>query len=195
MAKKHAKLLNLEDKLCRLGKISNNLEKHGNEYVTAFTIPVSGLLLTADELNEFMGDKHCHSSWYDKRGQLESPMPWWRGESFAIGDAYEAEGLTITVSGDRELEFEGEEPKGEEDDGRAACEITRIVLEPQQGGLTEMRFSLSLRPERGRTNTLLQEHQHREVKLTLEDAHAKDVKSTQDQLPLGGPAAEPATAH
>jgi|ERR1700733_483884 len=195
MAKRHDKILQLDAKICRFGKISNNLEKHGKEWVTAFTIPVSGLLLTKAELNKFMRDKYCHQSWFDtsQPGAL-APMSWWGPEDFAVSQAFEADAVTIRVSGDRDLEFLAEEgPGDDEDDGeddgeeskRAACEISRITLKPQVGGLTEMRFALSLRPDIGKKNLMLQEHQHREVKITLVDGRVKAKRDKQPELPMG----------
>jgi hypothetical protein len=196
MAKKHEKILQLDAKICRLGKISNNLEKHGKEYVTAFTIPVSGLMLTKAELNRFMRDNSCHASWFDTtvKGAAQ-PMDWWQGEDFALSQSFEADALTIRVSGDRDLEFLAEDGPGDEDDDgdeddgeeskRAACEISRITLKPQVGGLTEMRFALSLRPDIGKKNLMLQEHQHREVKITLVDGRVKAKRDRQPELPMG----------
>jgi hypothetical protein len=193
MSKKHAKLLKLEDKVCRFGKISNNLEKHGDDWVTAFTIPVSGLMLTKEELNQFMRDKYCHAAWFDTKAGMTQPQGWWGEEFFPISQSFEAEGLTIIVSGDRTLEFEAEEAEDQDDEddvGRPACEITKIRLTPQVGGHTEMAFSLSLRPDVGKKNLMLQEHQHREVKITLVDAKASEKNARQGQLPMGAPGAK-----
>lgn len=192
MAKKHEKILNLDEKVCRMGKISNNLEKHGNEWVTAFSIPISGLLLTKDELNAFMCDKYCHTSWFDTKGNLVSPMAWWGEEDFAVSQEFESDALTVIVSGEKPLEFEADRPNGDEDEdddeeGVPACSLSRITLRPQVGGMTEMRFSLYLRPGIGKTNLLLQDHQHREIKLTLSDAKAAAKKARQPELPMGAP--------
>ena len=77
------------------------------------------------------------------------------------------------------------DPDDEDDVGRPACVLSSIVLRPQPGGLTELRFSLTLRPGLSKTNLQLQEHQHREIKITLTDATpvAKGA-GKQAQLPL-----------
>jgi hypothetical protein len=188
MAQKHTKILRLDVKLCRLGKISNNLERHGEDYVTAFTIPVTELMLSKSELNAFMRDKLCWNSWYDtaKRNSAAEPCAWWGGESFYVGDSYEADKGSITVSGEKELEFESTgDPK--EDDYRAAMTISKIKLTPQVGGLTELCASLYLRPGIGKTNLVLQDHQHREVKLTLIDAKVAERQKRQPELPMNAP--------
>lgn len=195
MAKKHTQILNLEGKTCRLGKISNNLEKHGAEWVTAFTIPVTDLMLNKAELNDFLRDKYAHQSWFDtsKGNAAAEPMRWWNGESFYVSESFEAESGAITVSGDKQLDFESEgDPK--EDNYRAAIVVSKIVLTPQVGGLTEVRCSVYLRPGIGKTNLALQDHQHREVKLTLVDARVAERERKQPQLPMGEAGGETAPA-
>lgn len=188
MAKKHAQILKLDSKLCRLGKVSNNLEKHGSDWVTAFTIPVMELMLTKAELNAFMRDKYCHQSWYDtsKGNAATEPMHWWGGESFYVSETFEADQGAIIVSGDKQLDFESEgDPK--EDSYRPAIVVSKIVLTPRIGGLTELSCSIYLRPGIGKTNLALQDHQHREVKLTLVDAKVAEREKRQPQLPMGEP--------
>jgi hypothetical protein len=197
MAKKHAKILKLEEKVCRLGKVANNLERHGQDWVTGFTIPVFQLMLTKAELNTFMRDKYCHQSWFDTSKGCE-PMAWWQGESFYIAESYEADSGTIIVSGNKALEFESTgDPK--EDDYKPGIVLSKIVLTPQVGGMTELKCSVYLRPDIGKTNLLLQEHQHREVKLTLA-ASVSEADKRQPQLPMtdaeqSAAAAETAATH
>jgi hypothetical protein len=182
--------LNLEEKICRLGKISNNLERHGTEYVTGFTIPITGLLLTKAELNAFLGDKFTHQSWFDTSNSALNPMSWWGEEWFYVTPTYEADELTIKVSGNKNLSFESEDPKGDADDaepGLPACVLSGISLRPLQGGQVEMNFKLYLRPGMGKENLALQEHQHREVKITIK-AKAQKKSDKQPALPFGAPA-------
>lgn len=187
------KALNLADKTCRMGKIANNLENHGGEWVTAFTIPISALTLTKDELNEFMRDKYTHASWFETKRDLVQPMAWWQGEGFALSGSIEAEEVRIELSGDRVVTIEAEEPDDSEDEddvGTPACRLSRIELTPLVGGLTELRFHLYLHPGVGRNNLYLQEHQHREVRLTLLEAQrTKGDVAPQPQLPLNAPEA------
>lgn len=188
MAKKHAKILDLDSKTCRLGKISNNLEKHGGDWITGFTIPVTGLMLTRAELNAFMRDKFCHQSWFDtsKPGAPE-PMAWWGGESFYVSESFEADKATITVSGGTELDFESTgDPK--EEDYRAGIVVEKIILTPQTGGMTELTCSIYVLPGIGKKNLALQDHQHREVKITLVDGRVLERKKRQPELPMGQPA-------
>lgn len=184
MAKRGTKTLKLEGKTCRLGKISNNLERAGEDYITGFTIPFSDLMLTKAELNTLMRDKDCHASWFNAAsgGKAVEPMPWWGGVPFYLDETFEADKAMVTVSGDNDLEFEAKgDPK--EDDYRPASIISKLTLRPQVGGMTEVRGSIYLRPGIGKTNLALQNHQHREVKLTLQ-AKVQEADKRQPQLPL-----------
>lgn len=184
MAKRGSKVLKLEGKTCRLGKVSNNLERQGSNYVTGFTIPFSDLMLTKAELNTLMRDKDCHASWFNTggAGKAIEPMPWWGGVPFYLDETFEADKAMIVVSGDKELEFESSgDPK--EDDYRPAVIVSKLTLRPQVGGMTELRGSVYLRPGIGRTNLALQDHQHREVKISLQ-AKVAEKDSAQPQLPL-----------
>lgn len=189
MAKRHEPILELVGKICRFGKISNNTEFDGDDWEGAFTIPIRGLMLDKNELNRLRADKHCFASWFDSSGDVVRPMPWWGEEEFSITGSFEAEELVVTVSGDRELKFEAEEgdPDSDDDVGRPACVLSRLSLHPLAGGLTELRFHLTLHPGLGKTNLTLQEHQHREVKLTLVEGRAKAKSDKQESLPLGAP--------
>jgi hypothetical protein len=170
-------MLKLEKVICRLGKISNNLEKHGDEDVTEFNIPISGVLLTAKQLNDFMDDPHCDRAWFNTKGSLKEPMPWWQRGEFSVSESLEAEACTIIVSGDQEIEFEAE--------GKLpGCKISRITLAPQVGGMTEVCFQLQVRPGIGRENLLLQEHQNREVRLTIAKSRVALKRGKQQNLAL-----------
>ena len=171
-------MLKLDAMICRFGKISNNLECHGDDYVTEFNIPVSGVMLTAEQLNDFIGDPYCDKSWFNTtKAKLKEPMAWWERGDFRLKDSLEADACTVKVSGDRQLEFERK-------DELPACRISRMTLRPQVGGMTELSFQLQVRPGIGKTNLILQEHQNREVRLTVGDAKLV-TKSKQQALPLG----------
>jgi hypothetical protein len=186
MARKLTKILTLTGKTCRMGKISNNLERHGDDYVPAFTIPITELMLTKAELNALMRDPLCWASWYASggKGKADEPMPWWSGESFDLHESFEADKAMIIVSGDRELSFESTgDPK--EDDYRAAMAISGITLLPRTGGMTELNCKVYVLPGMSKTNLALQDHQHREIKLTVVKARVEDREKKQPQLPLG----------
>jgi hypothetical protein len=193
MAKRGTKILKLEGKTCRLGKISNNLERHGDDRETGFTLPISELMLTKAELNALMRDKDTYASWFDTSGGAKAiePMPWWGEDRFYLSEVFEADKLLIGVSGESEHEFESSgDPKG--DDYRPACTMSKLTLKPCVGGMTEVHMSLYLRPGRGRANLALQQHQDREIKLTVA-GKVQERDKKQPQLPLNEGADDPAT--
>jgi hypothetical protein len=186
-------MLTLDAMICRLGKISNNLECHGSEYVSEFNIPVTGIMLDAEQLNVLMQDPHCDRSLYNARGALKEPMPWLaRCDSrLKLCASLEADYCCIRVSGSRDIEFEVKREKGgkgKQEDPLPACKISKMTLEPRTGGLTELSFQLQVRPGIGKNNLLLQEHQHREVKLTVTNSKVVVVSEKQQPLGLGAPA-------
>lgn len=172
--KNEQQMISLIDKICRFGKISNNLELHGEEEVTAFQIPVEGVMLEAKELNAIVGDKYFAGIVFnDKRGLKEPTDALRKFKPLELADSYENATVIMTLTGDRELEFD-------------ECLLKNLTLEPQVGGLTALSIKLYLRPGIGANNLLLQEHQHREVKLTITNATvALKAKSRQQDLPLG----------
>lgn len=171
--KNEQQMISLIDKLTRLGKISNNLELHGDEEVTAFQIPVEGVMLDAKELCALLEDKFAHQLIFnDKRGLKEPTDALRKLDALKLKDNFEGATVIMTLTGDRELEFD-------------ECNLKELTLEPQVGGLTALAFKVYLRPGIGANNLLLQEHQHREVKLTITNATvAMKAKSRQQDLPL-----------
>lgn len=176
------KLPEFARKTCHFAKIANNLRTIGAQEEPEFTIPCEGLMLTPGELDEILG-QYTHRSWFELRGGVWEPCAWWsRVQGYvAIDAAFEAEYCAIYAGG-RKIEFELIED-GEAGDIPAA-RITRIRLRPHVGGMTEMCFHLHVRPGLGESNLLLQEHQNREVRLTLGETRMANPKGQQQELPL-----------
>lgn len=173
---------------CKFGKISNNTLQMGEAgFVPEFTIPVTGLMLSPEQLNETMGDPLTWRSWYNHSPPaLPKPCDWWahsKGE-FPIPDEFEGDWLEIQVTGDRILEFLGEE-KG--DKKTPAFRISKAVLTPLHGGNTEVKFHLHVRPGIGKENLVLQEHQHSEVRLSFSETKPQAPDNRQQKLELAPP--------
>lgn len=162
-----------------MGKISINLEKHGEEEVIVFAIPITGAMLPAnlqadDPANAIAADPHfTRSIFNDNKGFLE-PMPWVRSP-IRIPEKYEAAHVSIKLPSDEVLEFEG-------------ARVGDIELMPTPGGMVATDYQIQLHPELDRVNLLLQEYQHHEVTITVHDAKvALKKKSKQKELPLQQP--------
>ncbi|MBS0364923.1 MAG: hypothetical protein JSR67_03755 [Proteobacteria bacterium] len=180
-------MLSLDNAHCRIGKISNNLEKHGDEDVPEFNIPITGVMLNAEQLNALIGDPHCDRAWFNTRkDKTLEPMSWWERGEFRLTDKLDADVCTISFSGDRSIEFEAEEGDGEEG-ARPACRISRMELKPVVGGMTELSFQLQVVPGIGKNNLLLQEHQNREVRITIGESRIAAKRGKQQELGLDAP--------
>jgi len=175
------KLPEFARKSCHFGKIANNLRMIGAQEEPEFTIPCEGLMLTPGELDEILG-QYTHRSWFTRCKDVWEPCAWWSRAKghFAIDGAFEAEYCAI-YAGNRKIEFELIE--GEDGDIPAA-RITRVRFRPHVGGMTEMCCHLHVRPGIGAENLLLQEHQNREVRLTLGETRLANPQGQQQELPL-----------
>lgn len=172
--------LSLSDEHARMGKISNNLETHGEEEVTAFAITYE-LMLPEEQLDGFMG-KYFHRSLYNTdKTNLQVPVDGFRRcKPLELEEVYE--GVTVTI-GDSTSEVEFKD-----------CRASKFVLEPQVGGLTKLKVQVYLRPGIGDENLWLQEIQHTEVSITIADGKiAKKKNPAQQSLPLEPPKVTPET--
>lgn len=162
--------------ISKLGKISNNLEVHGDEEVVVFAIPVTGLV-DESTANAIAGDRDfTRSVFNDNKGFLE-PMPWVRSP-IRMPEKYDSAAVDIALAGDEVLSFT---------DGR----IGNIELMPMPGGMVQVDYQLQVRPDLDRTNLLLQEYQHREATITVDAAKiALKKKGKQKDLPLQQPPVE-----
>lgn len=166
-------MLDIDAMICRMGKISNNLEKHGEEDVPEFNIPLEGLMLTPEQLNAFTGDAHCDRSWFNNKRGLKEPMPWCAKNSITHNERYDCATITMVFRDEEEqIEFKD-------------CRLDKITLAPQLGGLTRVDLTLQLTPGLGRENLLLQGYQRREITISIADAKvALKKKDRQQALPL-----------
>lgn len=168
-------MLDIRDEHCRLGKISNNLEKNGEDgdEVTGFTIPVSNLMLGAEEVNAFIEDPHADRWMFNTRIKGTKEPISDKIKAFELKEDFDGAVITLTLSGDREIEFED-------------CKVKDVQLQPMKGGTVHVSCRLYLRPGMGKENLLLQEHQNRQVRISIADAKvATKKKSTQKDLEFG----------
>lgn len=168
--------LALHDPHAQMGKISNNLEKHGEEDVTAFSVPLQ-IGLPEEQLDALMG-KYFHRSLYNRKGEVWEIVDGFRRcEPIVLTDTYEGLNAALVFPGD--------------DDGLkfAECKLRKLVLEPKHGGITQLTCSLYLRPGLGDENLVLQEHQRRAVSITISGGKIALKKNPgQPDLPFGSKA-------
>lgn len=166
----------LVDEHARMGKIGNNLERHGDtDEMLGWTLPITAML-PAEQIDALKGE-YFHRSLYNI-----NKNPWEVVEGFKdcapLEDERTFEGVKASLQftiAQRELEFEG-------------CRVTKIFYEAQLGGLTKTWFHLYVHPEIGEETSLLLEHQNGEVSITLADGKLALKKNPKQQsLPLDPP--------
>jgi hypothetical protein len=166
-------MLVLTESPCRIGKIGNDLEHHGDDQVTAFNVPVT-TELTAADLNSLLEDRYFSRRLFDEgngRGRPTSPGDGFqRIKPLELRDSFEDVRVELTMRGKTVLTFE-------------ACKVSKITLEPCLGGTTECNFSIHLRPKTDKEILQLLHHQHREVEVTLSGGKVIASKR-QQELPL-----------
>jgi len=160
--------------VCKMGKIANNLEKHGTDDVTEFNIPIIGVMLDSAQLCDLTGDPFTHRSWFNMNRDLPEPMSWWHDQSFKLHTKFKDLRVAIKLQSDEVLEF--------------IARAKDLDLTPQVGGLTACDFTLQLCPGLDRENLLLQEYQNRGITLTVGGgAVDSKTKPKQGELPMKHP--------
>lgn len=165
----------LIDKRMRLGKIALNLEKLGNsgEEVVAFCVPFGECMLNGVECGELVKDKYFERAVFDSKKGAQVPCAWLlHVDPIKISRSFEKAFVLMTVTGDRELEFDEVQIKD-----------LMLVFDPKYGGQAELVGKLYLRPGIGQENLILQEHQHHEVLVTITNARVM-LKAKSKQMDL-----------
>lgn len=172
---------------CQMGKYSNNLEKHGEEDVLAWTIPIVGVLLYAHQLEVLLHDSRGSEAFFVRaKDDLLEARPWTTfADPVSLTESYDGMAVEMKL-GEELISFE-------------RCRIKDLTLGRFfQGGVTQVDFKLQIAPGLDRENLLLQEYQNKPVVLTIESAKVaakKKLKQT-DWLTQAAPTetATPETA-
>lgn len=159
----------------RIGKMSNNLEKHGEDDVPGHTYPVSGEI-DSTQLDDLMGKG------FAKRIFTETGAP---APGFANCAPLAHQWRWAKVHADW-IGEEGGPALFELTD----CAVKDLTLEFHEGRMTVVKFSLYLHPEFGDVNTGLQKWQRQELGELVLDGGERQLKVSdrQAKLPLGGQA-------
>lgn len=167
----------LTDEHAQMGKISNNLEKHGEEeLITGFTLPLE-LSIPRPQLVDLMGKDFDASAWKVDN----TPVDWLRRvlPMELAGEVYVSVQAALVLGEEvAELTFED-------------CRVTHVtLLALAPGGITRVSCHLYLRPGIGTKNLLLQEYQGKEIAVQLTSGKLRiKADKAQQQLPLEPPAA------
>lgn len=161
----------------RIGaSINSRTQKHGDENVPAFDIPLTAIMLTQEELNTLMNEPLTSVAWFnDRKDGLAEPL-FKNIKHFSLTDTYEASSVTIGV-GLKEQLFTLED-----------CKLVKLKLSPCVGGLTELKLTVQAKIDE--TNTPLFEFLSKDcnVEIALGTITADEkAKAKQPELNLPAP--------
>lgn len=174
--------LELLDIPAHFGKISNNVIKATME--TDWTIPLSGILLSREQLISLVEDECIWDCWYyQEQGKPIYPRPWWAVSDgiYYIEDDFSAKSVIITTKQGESLTFVDE---GDDEEGQPTLRIANLRLAVRPNGYTELLGSLHIRPGRGHENLILQEQQYQQILLSLSGTKVLVKEGKQEDLPF-----------
>lgn len=158
------------------GNIASRTEKHGDENVPAFDMPLEAIMLTQAELNQLMNEPLTSVAWFnDRKDGLAEPL-FKNVKHFAITDTYEASIVTLGV-GLKERVFALEDVK-----------LVKLKLTPCVGGLTELKLTVQAKTDE--TNSSLIEFLSKDCNVAIEFGsvtESEKAKSNQPELNLPAP--------
>lgn len=165
-------MLTLTDQHCTMGKIANNLEKHGDDDVTAFDIPIA-LVLHKEQYNVLNADQYSDRAFFNTVRGVEEPADWTRSVTWPLRHAHRYEGASITfvLSDSKEYAFED-------------CIVDKIQWEPKTGGVLDVTMQVRVRPGSDKQILALMHHQNRPVKVSIAEARIALKRGLQRDLPL-----------
>lgn len=177
-------MLNLTNAQAFMRKISINVPAQDAE-LTVFTIPIEGISLTREQLDEYLGEG-TFESWFEQVGETWKPRAWIArlpDAAILLEEKFASDGVEIVI-GKKELVFETLKAEEEGEDDQPAGRLGTLKLTPRDGGATDLAFHLQVRPGLGADNLALQKQQYGHVKLTLGNLEQIKRKARQQELAL-----------
>lgn len=164
--------LQVANEYALMGKISNNLELHGEEPVTAFAIPLE-FTISREQLCALLGVYFDRALYNDEvGGQAAQPVEGFRHlKPLEISETLTAKRVVLRLDGDQELEFQD-------------VKLQKLALELMTGGCTKVSVQVYVLPGVGKENLLLQEHQGRHIRVSISDTRIALKNGKQQDLPL-----------
>lgn len=161
--------LSLTKRPAKIGKsINTRTEMHGEEEVPGLDIPMTGILINAEELALLTDCATAHEGLYIQDAALGVVPRIASLEPLHIGHKFENASVRITGSSIENETF-------------ANCKIKSIKLEPQTGGLTLVSFTLQVNPENGMDVPKLL---NAKISIAIKAAELETDSDDQPDLPL-----------
>lgn len=159
---------------CKLGNSKNdNTEHHGEERVHTSTFALNGLMLEAEELNSMLAEPKAHKALFVRRDKIDEPVL--RDcDPIGLKSKYEGCTVTITLGGLSRVELPLDD-----------CRLSKFVLEPKVGGLTELSLAVLCSPDDEQV-TLLRKWLDSEVEaeIVFGNKATEKAKRKQRELPI-----------
>lgn len=145
---------------------------HGDDPVTAGDVPVSGIMLGAEELNALLQEPHAHRALFAKRSGSTLDDPLFKGLApFKLKDKIEAADVVLFVGANSEVKL-------------GLCKLKNVTLEPKTGGLTELSCTIQSTPTLDKRIAVLLDHMDAGVQIEIGYEH----NAHQPELPMGADA-------
>lgn len=164
-------MLTLTSRPCKIGpSINARTEKHGDEDVQAFDIPLDGVMLEKEELNALLEDPYAHDALFNHRGGGKVDEPIFRKfRALQFKDKFEEGEAVITVGlGSEEIRLKD-------------VKLARVTLAPQVGGLTMLSVQVQCRPS---TDTIAKVLPYMNHEVEAEVSFGKKVVKSEKQREL-----------
>lgn len=148
-------MLSITTTFAMMGKISNNLEKHGEEDVTAFEVPVDAIALSAEAFNALIEDPYADRWLFNDKAEMREPNAA-KFKPLEMLDTFE-EAVIVMTLGEKAFTFHD-------------CRIKSVTIDAKRGGDIMLGFSVRIRPENPEQIVTLIDYQNHEIKIDVQDA-------------------------
>ena len=150
--------------------MNNRTEMHGDESTPAADIAVNGLMLSPEELNALLGDQHADRALFNDDRGVKRPI--FRClKPFRLTEKFKGARVTFVLS----VLNDNSSPIVLKD-----CKLSRITLQPCEGGLTMVSLMVQGLPTEDQNGRLFG-HLNREI--TIEIAGGERLEKTKGKGP------------
>lgn len=170
---------------CTLKRVSLGSENHGDEPVRTATLSIEGVRWLKEQVDQYFGP-YTWTKFFDTQAatKLEEPSSFFKhsGGTWPVEDKFKVNSVDLKSS-NKTFKFRAQEHSDGEGQTPAG-NVKSIVFSPMPGGYMLVSFHLTVRPQLGEFDELV-DAWGGPIKLTLGDvtAEAKDT-SKQVELPL-----------